>query len=119
MVDVHPYGSWPSPFTAAWASSASPRIDGAALVGDEVWWAQSVAEEAGRTAVFRRDATGTVHLVLPAPWNARSGVHEYGGGSWAVDDSGRLFFVERRDQQVWVREPGSDPRPLTDDADVR
>lgn len=119
MVDVHPYGSWPSPFTAAWASSASPRIDGAALVGDEVWWAQSVAEEAGRTAVFRRDATGTVHTVLSAPWNARSGVHEYGGGSWAVDDAGRLFFVERRDQQVWVQEPGSAPRPLTSDADVR
>lgn len=119
MVDVHPYGSWPSPFTAAWTSASSPRIDGAALVGDEVWWAQTVADEAGRTAVFRRDATGRVHPVLPAPWNARSGVHEYGGGSWAVDEAGRLFFVERRDQQVWVREPGSEPRRLTNDADVR
>lgn len=119
MVDARPYGSWPSPLTAAWASAASPRIDGAAVVGDEVWWGQSVPEEAGRTAVFRRDAQGEVHTVLPAPWNARSGVHEYGGGSWAADDEGRLFFVERSDQQVWVIEPGHEPRPLTVEPDVR
>lgn len=116
---MQPYGSWSSPVTAAWASTASPRIDGAALVGDDVWWAETVAEEAGRTAVFRRDADGTVHTVLPTPWNARSGVHEYGGGSWTVDHAGRLFFVERSDQQVWLLEPGSEPRALTGDADVR
>lgn len=119
MVDVSPYGSWPSPVTATWASTASARIDGAALVGEDVWWAQSLPEEAGRTAVLRRDADGTVHTVLPAPWNARSGVHEYGGGSWAVDGESRLFFVERSDQQVWVLAPGEAPRRLTDDADVR
>jgi len=122
MVDARPYGSWPSPLTAAWASTAAPRIDGAAFVGDsgeEIWWAQSVPAEAGRTAVFRRDRAGTVHTVLPAPWNARSGVHEYGGGSWTVDDAGRLFFVERSDQQVWMLAPGEEPRALTSDRDTR
>jgi len=122
MVDVLPFGSWPSPLTAAWASTAAARIDGAAFAGErgeEIWWAQSVPEEAGRTAVFRRDGDGTVHTVLPAPWNARSGVHEYGGGSWAVDDAGRLFFVERSDQQVWMLAPGGEPLPLTADAGTR
>ena len=33
MVETLPYGSWPSPVTAAWASGASPRIDGAASDG--------------------------------------------------------------------------------------
>ena len=116
---MYPYGSWPSPLTAAWASTASPRIEGAAFVGDEIWWAQSVPAEAGRTAVLRRDAAGRVHTVLPAPWNARSGVHEYGGGSWTVDDAGRLFFVERSDQQVWMLEPGAAPRALTATPDIR
>ena len=37
-----PYGSWPSPLTAEWASAASPRLEGAAFVGDEIWWGQSV-----------------------------------------------------------------------------
>ncbi|MGB4777158.1 S9 family peptidase [Microbacterium sp.] len=114
-----PYGSWPSPLSAAWASTASPRVDGAAFVGGEIWWGQSVPAEAGRTAVFRRDAAGEVHPVLPAPWNARSGVHEYGGGSWAATGDGRLAFVERSDQQVWLMEPGGEPRALTTDAETR
>ena len=124
MVETLPYGSWPSPFTAAWASGASPRIDGAAFVGDEIWWGQSVPEEAGRTTVRRRpdardvrvgdDASGgDVADVLPAPWNARSRVHEYGGGSWAAGDDGSLYFVEKTDQRVWALRPGADPVPLT------
>ena len=61
----------------------------------------------------RRSASGAVVDVLPAPWNARSRVHEYGGGAWtAVDDEG-LAFVEKSDQRVWVQRPGQEPVPLT------
>ena len=52
--------------------------------------------------------------VLPAPWNATSRVHEYGGGSWAADDRGLLVFVEFADQRLYVLQPGTDaPVPLT------
>ena len=112
MVDTLPYGSWPSPFTASWASKASPRVDGAAFVGDEIWWGQSVPEEAGRTTVRRRADAG-VEDILPAPWNAHSRVHEYGGGSWAADAGGTLCFVEKSDQRVWALRPGAKPVPLT------
>uniref|UniRef100_UPI000FDC13C3 S9 family peptidase n=1 Tax=Microbacterium sp. CPCC 204701 TaxID=2493084 RepID=UPI000FDC13C3 len=117
---VLPYGTWPSPLSAAEVSAASPRLDGARFVGDEVWWGESVPEEAGRTAVRRRTASGTVEDVLPAPWNARSRVHEYGGGSWTATDDGVLLFVEKTDQRVWRRGPGAPARPLTaDEGDVR
>ncbi len=120
MVDALPYGSWPSPLTAEAAAAAVPRRDGAAFVGDEIWWGESVAEEGARMTVRRRSAAGAVSTILPAPWDVRSRVHEYGGGSWAASPEGRLFFVEKRDQRVWSAMPGDEPVALTrDDGDVR
>lgn len=121
--EVLPYGSWPSPITAAEVSAASPRLEGARFVGThepEVWWGESVPEEGGRSAVRRRAASGAVVDVLGAPWSARSRVHEYGGGSWTADDEGVLYFVEKTDQRIWRLVPGGEPRPLTPAAgDVR
>lgn len=108
-----PYGAWPSPLSASAVSAASPRIEGARFVGDEVWWGEGVPEEAGRTAVRRRAASGTVEDVLPAPWSARSRVHEYGGGAWTTTRDGGLVFVEKSDQRVRLVRRGSDPTALT------
>lgn len=120
MVVTLPYGSWPSPLSASAAAASAPRFEGAAFVGDEVWWGESIAAEGGRTAVCRRSGAGEVADVLPAPWNARSRVHEYGGGAWTADPGGRLFFVEKADQRIWALQPGAEPVPLTSDAgDVR
>ncbi|WP_431804148.1 S9 family peptidase [Microbacterium sp. bgisy203] len=113
MVTVSTPGSWPSPLSAEWASAASPRFEGAAFVGDEVWWGESLPAEGGRTTVRRRTAAGDTETVLPAPWNARSSVHEYGGGAWAATGAGALAFVEKSDQRVWLLTPGAEPRPLT------
>ncbi|MGR6740436.1 dipeptidyl-peptidase 5 [Microbacterium sp. F1-18] len=110
-----PYGSWPSPLTASWASSSSLRLDGAGFVGDEVWWGESLPDEGGRVAVVRRRGDGEVEVVLPAPWNARSRVHEYGGGAWAVSDDGDLFFVDKSDQRIRRLRPGGEPEALTPD----
>ncbi|WP_270352472.1 S9 family peptidase [Microbacterium testaceum] len=113
MARTLPYGSWPSPVTAEAVAESSPRIDGALLVGNEVWWGESVPSEAGRVAVKRRTADGRTETVLPAPFNARSAVHEYGGGAWAASPDGELYFVEKSDQRVYALTPGGQPRPLT------
>lgn len=113
MADTLPYGSWPSPITPESVAQSSPRIDGASFVGDEVWWAESVPAEAGRVAVKRRRTDGAVETVLPAPANARSAVHEYGGGAWTASDDGELFYVEKTDQRVYALRPGSEARALT------
>lgn len=115
-----PYGSWPSPLTPEAVSQSSPRVDGARFVGDEVWWGESVPNEGGRVAVRRRRGDGSVETVLPAPANARSSVHEYGGGAWTASDTGELFYVEKTDQRVYVLTPGGSARPLTPESgDVR
>ncbi len=107
-----PYGSWPSPLSAATVSAASPRFEGARFVGDDVWWAESMPDEGGRTAVRRRSASGGTETLLPMPWSARSRVHEYGGGAWTtIGDA--LVFVEKTDQRVWMLHPGSEPVALT------
>ncbi|WP_159499543.1 prolyl oligopeptidase family serine peptidase [Microbacterium sp. 18062] len=113
METTLPYGSWPSPLTAAEVTAASARFDGARFVGDEVWWGEGVPAEAGRTTVRRRGADGSVQDVLPAPWSARSRVHEYGGGAWTASEAGVLFFVDGADQRIRRLVPGSEPVALT------
>lgn len=110
-----PYGSWPSPLSAEAVTAGAPRLDGARFVGAdaEIWWGVSVPAEGGRTAVRRRTADDAAEDVLPAPWNARSTVHEYGGGAWTTSDDGELLFVEKSDQRIWAMRIGAEPRPLT------
>lgn len=104
-----PYGSWSSPFSAASVAASSPRIDGARFVGAEIWWGESVPAEKGRVTV--RSSSGAE--ILPAPWSARSRVHEYGGGAWTADADGTLYFVDAGDQRVHRLASGGVPVPLT------
>ncbi|WP_312172103.1 prolyl oligopeptidase family serine peptidase [Microbacterium sp.] len=90
------FGSWTSPFSPTSVAASSPRIDGAAFVGDEIWWGESVPAEGGRVTV--RSSAGAE--VLPGPWSARSRVHEYGGGAWTAAADGTLYFVDAGDQRV-------------------
>lgn len=104
-----PYGSWSSPYSAASVAASSPRIDGARFVGPEIWWGESVPAEKGRVTV--RSSSGAE--ILPAPWSARSRVHEYGGGAWTADEHGTLYFVDAGDQRVHRLSIGGDPVALT------
>ncbi|WP_345752842.1 prolyl oligopeptidase family serine peptidase [Microbacterium rhizophilus] len=109
-----PYGSWPSPLQASDIAGGSPRLDGARFVGPrgEIWWSESVPAERGRTAILRQ-ADGEPDVLLPAPWSARSRVHEYGGGAWTATDDGELLFVEGSDQRVHRMTADGEPVPLT------
>src|SRR5690606_20763294 len=47
-------------------------------------------------------------------WNARTRVHEYGGGAWTARDDGTLVFAEFSDPRLYRLDPGSsEPAPLT------
>lgn len=114
MTTVAPYGSWESPISAASLVATGHPVNGGTFVGDEVWWLESRPSEGGRLSVRRHDADGNPVDVIPAPWNARTRVHEYGGGAWAVTDSGDLVFAEFNDQRLYRLDPGaSEPTPLT------
>jgi len=102
-----PSGSWPTPITSELVVRAAARIGEVVVDGADVWWAESRPDEGGRSGVVRRSPDGTVTDVLPAPWNARTRVHEYGGGAWTVAD-GTLWFTEFSDQRLYRLDPGSD-----------
>ena len=71
-------------------------------------------------AICREEADGTVTDVTRSPWNARTRVHEYGGGAWAVTPDGRAVFAEFSDQRLYLVDPGADhPAPLTPDSGDR
>ncbi|MET8856487.1 prolyl oligopeptidase family serine peptidase [Streptomyces sp. NPDC004579] len=110
------YGSWPSPIDARLAAAHDGHPEFVGFVGDEAWWTEPRPAEGGRRTLVRRTADGTEEPVLPAPWNVRSRVIEYGGSPWAgvMRAEGPLIvFVDFADQRLYRWEPGSEPRPLT------
>ena len=109
MTIIAPYGTWLSPISARDIAESGHPVQGGCWVGDDVWWLEGRPGEGGRYAV--RNAQGDV---LPTPWNARSRVHEYGGGAWAVTPDRALVFVEFNDQRLYRLDDGSStPVPLT------
>ncbi|WP_157157463.1 prolyl oligopeptidase family serine peptidase [Diaminobutyricimonas sp. LJ205] len=113
MSIVAPYGSWVSPISAADLVSSGHPVSGGCFVGDDIWWLEARPEEAGRLAV-RRMENGEPTDVLLAPWNARTRVHEYGGGAWTTTEDGTLVFAEYSDQRLYRLDPGAtEPVPLT------
>ena len=114
-----PYGEWPSPISAADVAESGVTLGFVDSLGDEVWWGETRPSEDGRATVVRRKSDGTVEDALPAPWHARSRVHEYGGKAWLPlpgvgGDEPSLVFAHWDDQRLYILEPGtSAPRALT------
>ncbi|WP_405662954.1 prolyl oligopeptidase family serine peptidase [Streptomyces sp. RK9] len=122
MAKTTPYGSWRSPIDAALAAAHDGHPAFVGFVGDEVWWTEPRPTEGGRRALVRRRPDGSEESVLPAPWNVRSRVIEYGGLPWAAaarpgDPRGPLVvFADFTDQRLYAHEPDApevEPRPLT------
>ncbi|HEX4816932.1 MAG TPA: prolyl oligopeptidase family serine peptidase [Nonomuraea sp.] len=80
--------------------------------GVEVWWDEPRPREGGRRCVVRRLPDGTRTDALPAGWNARNRVIEYGGRAWRPLPGGGLVFTNWADQRLYVLQDG-DPVPIT------
>lgn len=107
-----PYGSWPTPITSELAVASAVRPSGVVVDGDEVVWAEGRPAEGGRTQLVRRAADGTTTELLPDGCNARTGVHEYGGGAWWVRD-GVTWFTNWADQRLYRLGRQGEPLALT------
>ena len=109
---IAPYGSWKSPLTSDRIVSESIRFGQIALDGDRVFWIESRPKEGGRYTIVQRDADGTQQTLIPAPFNVRTRVHEYGGGAYCVAD-GLVYFSNFADQRLYRHRPGGAPEPIT------
>lgn len=116
-----PYGSWPTPITSALVVRAAAGLGAVAVDGEDVWWSEQRPEEAGRSQLGCLRPGEPARDVLGEGWNARTAVHEYGGGGWWVRD-GTLWFANWVDQRLYVLDAvadgGGEPRPVTPEPGV-
>jgi dipeptidyl aminopeptidase/acylaminoacyl peptidase len=111
---VAPYGSWSSPITLELAATEG-GVGYSYLDADErgAYWLESRPQEQGRTALVFCPHGGSPEDVVPAGFNVRTRVHEYGGGAWFRD--GEVVYCSSFDDSRLYRigGPGADPLPIT------
>jgi dipeptidyl aminopeptidase/acylaminoacyl peptidase len=109
---VAPYGSWKSPITSELIISGSIRLGSIVLDGQDVYWSESRPTEKGRTVIVCRTVDGKTRDMIPPPFNARTRVHEYGGGAFTACN-GVLYFSNFADDRLYRLSSGSEPTPIT------
>lgn len=107
-----PYGSWRSPITSDLIVAGAVGLSSLAIDGQDIYWIEQRAAEAGRNVLVRRTPDGQTTDLTPAPYNVRTLVHEYDGGAFTVHN-GTVYFSNFADQRIYRLSPGAAPEPLT------
>jgi dipeptidyl aminopeptidase/acylaminoacyl peptidase len=111
---VAPYGSWSSPITLdVVANEGGVGYGYLSVDGDGLYWLESRPQEGGRQALVFQPHDGSAADVVPAGFNVRTRVHEYGGGAWFHD--GSTVFCSSFDGSRLYRidAPGAPPQAIT------
>jgi len=109
---IAPYGSWKSPITSDLIVKEGIGLGQVKIDGDCIYWIEMRPSEGGRQVVVRHSSNGTTNDVTPPGFNARTRVHEYGGGDYVIHD-GVVYFSNFTDQQIHRQAPNSAPERLT------
>lgn len=115
---VAPYGSWKSPITSDLIVTGTVGLSQPLVDGGDIYWIEMRPTEGGRGVIVKRDARAVINDVTPPPFNARTRVHEYGGGDYAVRD-GSVYFSNFSDQQLYVQKGQEPAQAITPIADMR
>jgi dipeptidyl aminopeptidase/acylaminoacyl peptidase len=107
-----PYGSWKSPITSDLIVKGSIGLSQPRIAGDDVYWIEMRPSERGRQVIVKRSANGETADINPPDFNARTRVHEYGGGDYLAHD-GVVCFSNFSDQQIYRQSGNSNPEKLT------
>jgi dipeptidyl aminopeptidase/acylaminoacyl peptidase len=113
-----PYGSWKSPITSDLIVKGSIGVGQIVLDGDDLYWSEMRPSEGGRSCIVRRAPDGATEDITPQPFNARTRVHEYGGGDYVVSN-GTIYFSNFADQRLYRQTRNSQPEPLTPAIEMR
>ncbi|KAI0215735.1 hypothetical protein LSAT2_032208 [Lamellibrachia satsuma] len=113
------YGGWKSPITSELATKSSVsfqelHVDKAQGNQGAVYWSELRFDEGGRIVICSRTKDeADITQWTPKDFNARTRVHEYGGGAFFVHDSA-VYFSNFVDQRLYIQKSASDlPQPLT------
>jgi len=106
-----PYGSWRSPVSIA-GVSATLGFEQPEVSAEGAYWLELRPSD-GRTVLVFKPWDGDPADAVPAGFNVRTSVHEYGGGAyWRHGET--LFFTNFDDQRLYRADrAGAEPRALT------
>ena len=108
---IAPYGSWASPITAETIARGSVTLGTPEVAADAVWWIEGRPTEGGRQVIVRAELDGSERRdAFGEGFSARTRVHEYGGGAYAVVD-GDVVFSNDADGRVYRAEEPITPEP--------
>jgi dipeptidyl aminopeptidase/acylaminoacyl peptidase len=113
-----PYGSWTSPITADVIAKGAVGFGQPWYDGHRLFWNELRPTEGGRSVVVCRDENGVIADITPPGFNARTRVHEYGGGDYVVAGD-TVYFSNFADQRIHRQDRGAPPRPITPAAPLR
>jgi dipeptidyl aminopeptidase/acylaminoacyl peptidase len=105
------YGTWESPISAAMIASSGVTFSDIQADGAYIYTIEMRPNEKGRCVIVRYKEDGTREDILPAPFSARTRVHEYGGRSFTVYNNS-VYFVNYADQYLYKFKVGDAPRLL-------
>jgi hypothetical protein len=100
MSTIAPYGSWKSPITTDRVIAGGIGLGQIVLDGADIYWTEQRPSEGGRNVIVRCTPDSKLTDMTPTPFNARTRVHEYGGGAFAVAD-GAIYFSNFSDQRLY------------------
>jgi dipeptidyl aminopeptidase/acylaminoacyl peptidase len=106
------YGAWKSPITTDALVQRTVGLAEVRVSDGNLYWLEMRPAEGGRSVVVRRSPRGEIADVTPPEFNARTLVHEYGGGAYAVMGS-TVFFANFEDQRVYRQESEGEPVAIT------
>ncbi len=106
-----PFGTWPSPITAALVAAGATPLSSLAVAGHDILWLAGRASEAGRNTLLRRRGA-RVDELTPAPLNVRTRVHEYGGGAYAAAGD-TVWFSHFLDNRLYRQAGDGEAVPFT------
>ena len=107
-----PYGSWESPITSESIVKETVGLSQVTCSGTDSYWIEMRPSEEGRSVIVRSGTDGVPTDVTPPGFNARTRVHEYGGGDYLVHQ-GSIYFSNFTDQRLYRQSPGEMPEPIT------
>ena len=116
---IAPFGAWHSTIRIEDVVGDVILLGEPWVDGDDVFWLEGRPTERGRRVLVRASADGSTTDLTPAPFNVRTGAHEYGGGSYVVT-GGTIVFSNLPDGRLYRLDPGADaPVPLTPEGPFR
>ncbi|KAI9494254.1 Alpha/Beta hydrolase protein [Zychaea mexicana] len=119
MVNIKPFGAWPSPVSADSLAAGLSATD-VCIDQQTVYWCEVVPSEQGRGQIFSRSLASGANSVpkplLPLGYSCQSRVHEYGGGSFSVHN-GLVVFSNDKDKRLYSIDSNNGAiEPITGDS---